>query len=129
MHHIKLQAFEDTQNQNLRAVWAAMQAALARFESQNDAKLALPLGGYSIVCAPRHKWGLPRLSTDELPASAAMSPRAMIRMTTFRHIRLVSENVMSRSANSDRDRTPQHDKPSLAPRKRLRLSMRIRMCG
>lgn len=49
MHHIKLQAFEDTQNHNLRAVWAAMQAALARFEGQNDAKLALPLGGYPIV--------------------------------------------------------------------------------
>lgn len=53
MHHIKLQAFEDTQNHNLRAVWAAMQAALARFEGQNDAKLALPLGGYSIVCVAR----------------------------------------------------------------------------
>lgn len=101
MHHIKPQAFEDTQNQNLRAVWAAMQAALARFESQNDAKLALPLGGYSIVCAPRHKWGLPRLSTDAMSAFAAMSPRASIQMITFRLTRLVSGSAESRSAGSD----------------------------
>ena len=34
---------------NVKAAWTATQAAIAQFESQTEAKLQHPLGGYAIV--------------------------------------------------------------------------------
>jgi NADP-dependent 3-hydroxy acid dehydrogenase YdfG len=48
-HSIKLEAMTEMHDRNYKAVWAAMQAAITLFETQNDAKIQHPKGGYAIV--------------------------------------------------------------------------------
>jgi NADP-dependent 3-hydroxy acid dehydrogenase YdfG len=49
LHRTRLETMTEIIDTNVKTAWTATQAAIAQFESQTEAKLQHPDGGYAIV--------------------------------------------------------------------------------